>query len=1012
MGKIIKKNIRGINLRAKLSLLAALTLFVTMFMCNGLYMPLSSQADPTKLLHNSDNLGTSKGTWGLTFTCSTCHNPDTSNVKRIAQQVNTPFGLRSVTFTRMTANSNDATGVMGSDERTYATNASTNICEVCHSKTLYHRYSSATLRGAATLNHKSKNFKDCSSCHSHQTAFKGSGHDYPNPGSLHKVGMSAPFTSCVAAACHDTDRSGNYPAATPGNPPDCKGCHSKATNFYTTGSEGCQDCHGTTSGTALMKGRPNGGVFPNISGSHNRSGHIDKDCAFCHSTFGTGSINHGQQNRDARTRADSKLSYSGEAGTNGVWNGIVDMTCSTVLCHDDGTGVLVTTPEWGSNPPLCTACHASRPDTGSHLLHLSSSNIACASCHIGAVEGVSNSTLIHGTGGHGNGVIDVYKTTPSDLGYGVSATKVKGSAYTTCTTASCHVDPSSVAGVGGTALQKVSATWGNTAQEKCTTCHAASPTTGSHTAHYNASFTQCAYCHKGAVAGTTLSTSHNNNVIDVYNTTPGDLGYTQAKTIGSTFGKCTASTCHDNGKGDLVESPVWGANAANCTACHAAIPLTGAHVNHTKEGVNQSCGTCHKGAVLSTSPSLLHMNGFVDVYKTTEGDYGYPSHKVKGSAASYCSTASCHGRKSPVWDQTTNNYQCTKCHGSGVAQANYSSNYRQSAPGYGGVGYNLDRVTGTVVGNVNTDAKIGAHDTHLRALNSLGKPASCTDCHVVPAVALISGHMDGSSLPTFSNFVQNKETFPGSVIPYTFTSSGIVSAYNPATGVCSNTYCHGSTMSGGTDKVPAWTNGNYLTGVRTNDCGKCHGFPPAASSRYAHTGVTTDTACSNCHPHNGTRANTSSEGIGTDAHINGKLESTNYCDSCHDYDTRTAGASTVWGKNQMGVEGFGAHAMHIDYLKRRMNITTLSANFDTWNMTNYNGICGTCHTRNPADHHQNDNGTVQRKITFGGPSSVRLQFGPDTPTYNGVTYQSSASTPKTCSNTSCHYKNSPIWQAY
>jgi hypothetical protein len=114
----------------------------------------------------------------------------------------------------------------------------------------------------------------------------------------------------------------------------------------------------------------------------------------------------------------------------------------------------------------------------------------------------------------------------------------------------------------------------------------------------------------------------------------------------------------------------------------------------------------------------------------------------------------------------------------------------------------------------------------------------------------------------------------------------------------------------------------------------------------------------------------------------------------------------------MGIEGYGAHAVHINYLKERMNVTTLDANVDVFGSTNYNGVCGVCHTRDIANHNQGNRTSALRSITFGDISSVNRQFSPNLPHYNGVTYTSSSVTPKTCSNLDCHYQTSPIWQAY
>ena len=680
--------------------------------------------------------------------------------------------------------------------------------------------------------------------------------------------------------------------------------------------------------------------------------------------------------------------------------------CSAASCHDNGLGQgaasLVESPTWGESVARCSVCHPSTPITGSHDSHLATAGAVCNSCHKGAVQ--SSTVPVE----HNDGNIDVFKTTPGDLGY--TANKDKGSAYATCSAASCHVDPSTV--TLGVAAQKTSPAWGDNAQPKCTYCHTSRPGTGSHTAHFDAGFAVCSECHSGAVEGNILSTSHDNNVIDVYKTTQGDLGYPSPKAFGSALGKCSTSSCHDDGRGNPVTSPTWGTAAPNCTACHASAPVTGSHAEHMS-GVGLTCSNCHKGAVQNTTAPGSHMNGSVDVYKTTPGDFGaaYPAAgKAKGSEFASCTTVNCHGRLSPVWGGNTPNYQCTKCHGKGVTLANYStSTYEQSAPGYQGIGLGVGRQTGTVTSNVSSDPKVGAHDTHLRSLNNIGKPVSCSDCHTVPATAFIAGHMDGSSLPVWSNLTKNKETTPGTSVPYTYASGVLTPVYDSATGTCSTTYCHGATLTDGTNTAPKWNETGYLTGDRANDCAKCHGYPPITSTRLSHDPGSLD--CAACHPHNGSRDATDAL-AGHDFHMNGNLEAMKYCNSCHDYDTRGTNG-TLWGKNAMSVESFGAHAMHINYLKKRMNVTTMNSNEDVYGTANFDGICGVCHSRDVNDHQQANRTTSTRTINFGDAAhAAARQFGPNPPLYNGITGESSATKAKTCSNIDCHFKTSPIWQPY
>jgi len=82
--------------------------------------------------------------------------------------------------------------------------------------------------------------------------------------------------------------------------------------------------------------------------------------------------------------------------------------------------------------------------------------------------------------------------------------------------------------------------------------------------------------------------------------------------------------------------------------------------------------------------------------------------------------------------------------------------------------------------------------------------------------------------------------------PYSFqTYTGTTMNADPGyTNSCS-VYCHGSTLTGGTNATPSWTGANQAV------CGTCHGTsiatPPTRASHVTHAG-TLAIACSSCHP--------------------------------------------------------------------------------------------------------------------------------------------------------------------
>jgi predicted CxxxxCH...CXXCH cytochrome family protein len=154
-----------------------------------------------------------------------------------------------------------------------------------------------------------------------------------------------------------------------------------------------------------------------------------------------------------------------------------------------------------------------------------------------------------------------------------------------------------------------------------------------------------------------------------------------------------------------------------------------------------------------------------------------------------------------------------------------------------------------------TDSKVGAHVKHLNA--SVQSPAysaniSCSECHAVPVSPDISGaHRNGSNDVPLSGTLART----GSLSP----------SYSAATGVCANTYCHGTTLTGGgSNKAPVWNQANYLAA----GCGTCHGYPPT-TVRNGAAAHSTSSACSGCHSH----INAANNGFSDAAkHINGIVE--------------------------------------------------------------------------------------------------------------------------------------------
>ena len=178
---------------------------------------------------------------------------------------------------------------------------------------------------------------------------------------------------------------------------------------------------------------------------------------------------------------------------------------------------------------------------------------------------------------------------------------------------------------------------------------------------------------------------------------------------------------------------------------------------------------------------------------------------------------------------------------------------------------------------------------------------------------------------------------------------------------------------------------------------------PQLLKEYRDGGITLGPGnCSACHNH---------DGYGDARHINGTLEATGgSCSACHSYDT----VGGVWGsgshKDGAVAEGWGAHAQHIDHLKTTLGVT-LNPDTDTYGSPAFKQVCGACHSSLTADHSMSN--LNARNINFG--NTTTYNFGPAArPFYNGSSGVSSARVtnpkPKTCTNVSCHFQTTKLWQ--
>lgn len=813
-------------------------------------------------------------------------------------------------------------------------------------------------------------------------------------------------------ASHDCGQCHGYPPAAivahgSAVPTNCVSCHDNVNptgtgfanvSLHINGNmevSGCNGCHGQSgpSGAPLILADL---VSPATHASQPNAGSHDKHvttsygwnytCSTCHSGHTMPTLDSvitmsfsGNATGGSYDGKTLTATYTYNAGVTQTTN--TTMNC-TVYCHSSGQSLtngssatpVYANPNWEiTSTGACGTCHAatkasvSAANSGSHAKHVNAATVGgCSVCHTGAADDGSS----YASASHINKLIDVAS--------GVTYTNngAPGNGYATCTTA-CH--STSLTSVG-------TPTWGNTAT--CASCHPTVPTTGSHTSHLAATgvVTGCNVCHTGAVQGSNGGTAHLDGNIDVINGYPTNVA---KHAVGTYTGNCT-TTCHSTSLTSIA-TPTWGQNDT-CSTCHPTAPTTGSHSDHLAvSGVN--CGSCHNGAVQGTNAGTNHFDGNIDVTN------GYPANVAKhaaGSGYSSCSTASCHGSQSIAWGPSTNFNTCTTCHGTKTAGTVDGTNRYLAAPPVS-VASNTGTLTGT--GLVSNDAKVGAHQAHLRLLNTAASTTfqtideRCQNCHgSTPISSMTATHANGSSAPVFSSLA---------------TRTGAMSAAYVGT-TCNNTYCHNPSGTGGllnatsagTGTAPVWTNAGYIAdgALKTlANCGVCHKVPespvnPLWNYSTTHASYTIASDCSGCHTHNGT-GNT---------HIDGVRQAAGSCDGCHGY-----GPSATDGKPERSIEGKGAHAKHVQHLVARWG-GTLNPTTDAFGSgASWTNVCGVCH--NGATHNMSEViGGTGRTISI----PTTFQFGTSAPVYNGTVGIGSASDPKTCSNVSCHFKATPTWSVY
>lgn len=612
----------------------------------------------------------------------------------------------------------------------------------------------------------------------------------------------------------------------------------------------------------------------------------------------------------------------------------------------------------------------------------------CDQCHRGA-------SMSNGLQGANGNFVEVFKTHTGAAGINggyIYAGKIASytTASGTCNNVYCHSN-----GKGGYKTGQKNILWGDgtptpglnsimglAPATRCATCHSTATTfhnasTG-HYRHVSATAMNygCQICHSNTVTdNTTLNpVAMTQNGVHVNGVK--DFVFNQGANppaIGST---CETVACHSNGKGAApVITPQWRvASTGACGACHRTKAFgnlsTGGHRSTAHMTLDTHCSRCHTS--YSGEISANHVNG------TLEAPAG-------------CSINACHGTiTAPTWTATyAGKDTCTKCHGTltntGVITPAAENRYLV-APSDAGA---------TDTGQVSTNAKIGAHQTHMRYFNGFTNYSTvdyyCQACHgTLPGVGT---HADGISSPNtkFQTLASNWGARTGGTAP-TFTGT-----------TCSNTYCHNPAGAGGTldaldngsDPAPDWNQPAYLDdgGKNQANCGKCHKVPGdiGFQKQSAHGANVTNSGynCAGCHGHNGDQA-----GALGQRHMDGKYYANGACDSCHGYPpvANMTGLGIVGNFENAKIEtlnggyagGGGYHTKHL------LATVTAGEGFTP---------CLPCH---PQTSHQQDGTVIRANVQVNDAADTGYRFDSTrSKRYNSTAW--------TCSNVSCHFRPTPAW---
>ncbi len=791
----------------------------------------------------------------------------------------------------------------------------------------------------------------------------------------------------------------------------CNSCHGNADNAAPpTDTSGSSDTTHVTVGAHQSHLKVPAGIFAQVP------------CTTCHKV--PSSVSDADHIDGIVT-----VTFTGRAVTDGATPAFdaSTATCNGAYCHGATlTGGALTTPKWtkvDGTQAVCGNCHGLPPNPPHPQVE------DCSKCHgdvinadrtfqnpslhvngqVDVITG-SNCNICHGNADNAappqdlNGSSD---TTQITVGAHQSHLKVPAGLFAPVACTSCHVmpgstsDPTHIDGIvevsfhGNALAAGAQPVWDpGTATCSGAYCHGVTIGGGTHTTpkwtQVDGTQVQCGTCHSipppppHPASGLDCMVCHqqtmgpNHTIVHPENHVNGQIDVADIT-------KC--NTCHGNADNPAPPKDLSGSSDTS----HVTV---GAHQAHLKAtdglSVAVQCSSCHKvpanfndaGHVDHPEPAVLTFGGL----STTDGVTPAWDRTAATCTNTYCHGATLTGGDAtvPVWtkvDQTQ--IACSSCHGfpppaPHPAVSNCSACHKDTVGPDNKIAHPDKHIDGTVEvqmitacngchGNADNYAPpvdthgssdtsqvtVGAHQSHLKA--TVGKPVACAECHVVPATVESAGHIDNATATlTFGSLS---------------TTDGATPAWNRTTAVCTNAYCHGATLTGGTNKAPTWT---VLDGSQ-KACGTCHGDPPPAPHPQS-------PLCGACHA---PTANVDGTIADASHHIDGTLDvrTTFACNSCHGSAANNAPPVDTAGQSDTTRVSVGAHQSH---LNGPSNLATPL-------------VCTDCHLVPSA---YTDPGHIDSalpaELTFG----ARSKMNGANPTFNYTTAK--------CSGTYCHGSTLPL----